>query len=305
MRYCFACCNSNALPKLRFFDFDFARANLKSVCLSSDGAGWPSIIYFFAAMASESEGKSDASTPQPTPKAIRWSECIELGYVTDETAPATESSSSCFKCGKSGATAKCAKCSTVSYCSRDCQLADWKKGSGGGHKYCCAAYKRVGPAMTLTEAEDKCTAREAVLTRIRFYACSFAVHKAHNLGKGFLFLQSPSTLAALSLPIPKLPNGTMMDGIRSVLLHYLTMGEFDQEVCRDDFEMTSLRTALTKAVEEYDDKEEIVVLMRFRCGHVAVGVAPLVPDYRVCKSLGKEYFGEGMEGALQLNLDDV
>lgn len=254
-----------------------------------------------------SEGKSDTSAPQPTPKAIRWSECIELGYVTDERTPvnAHECSSFCFKCGKSGATAKCAKCSTVSYCSRDCQLADWKKGSGGGHKYCCAAYNRVGPTMTLTGAEDQCTAREAVLTRIRFYACSYAVHKAHNLGKGFLFLQSPSTLAALSLPIPKLPNGKMMDDIRSVLLHYLTMGEFDQEVCRDDFEMTSLRTTLTKAVEEYDENEEMVVLMRFRCGHVAVGVAPLVPDYRVCKSLGKEYFGEGMEGALQLNLDDV
>jgi len=76
-------------------------------------------------------------------------------------------------------------------------------------------------------------------------------------------------------------------------------------VCRDDFEMTSVRSALTKAVEEYDDKQDMVVLIRSRCGHVAVGIAPLVPDYRVCKSLGKEYFGEGMEGALQLNLDDV
>mmetsp|Transcript_19441 Transcript_19441/g.55938 ORF Transcript_19441/g.55938 Transcript_19441/m.55938 type:complete len:285 (+) Transcript_19441:33-887(+) len=273
-----------------------------------------------AAGAANSEGP-DTSTQPPTPKTIRWSECIELGYITDDKASAAggaannvdasnggeapESSSSCFKCGKSGATAKCAKCATVSYCSRDCQLADWKKGSGGGHKYCCAAYKRVGTAMVLTTAEDKCTARESVLTRIRFYACSYAVHKAHNLGKGFLFLQSPSTLAELSLPIPKLPNGTMMPGIRSVLLHYLTMGEFDQEVCRDDFEMTSVRKSLTKVVEEYDDKEEVAVLMRFRCGHVAVGVAPLVPDYGVCKSLGKEYFGEGMEGALQLNLDDV
>lgn len=246
-------------------------------------------------------------------KAIRWSECLELGYITDDKAPSAststeqESSSNfcCFKCGKSGATAKCAKCSTVAYCSRDCQLADWKKGSGGGHKHCCAAYKRVGPAMALSSDGDKRSAREDVLTRIRFYACSYAVHKSHNLGKGFLFLQSPSTLAELSLPIPKLPSGTTMTSTRAVLLHYLTLGEFDQELCRDDFEMTSVRTALTKVVEEYNDKEDMAVLMRFRCGHVAVGVAPLVPDYRVCKSLGKEYFGEGMEGALQLNLDDV
>ena len=265
---------------------------------------------------SASSGESGVSVPVATSKAIRWSECLELGYITDDkTSSAStltendeqESSSNfcCFKCGKSGATAKCAKCSTVAYCSRDCQLADWKKGSGGGHKYCCAAYKRVGPAMALSAEEDKRTAREDVLTRIRFYACSYAVHKSHNLGKGFLFVQSPSTLAELSLPIPKLPGGTMMTGTRAVLLHYLTLGEFDTEVCRDDFEMTSVRTALTKVVEEYNDMEDMAVLMRFRCGHVAVGVAPLVPDYRVCKSLGKEYFGEGMEGALQLNLDDV
>ena len=259
--------------------------------------------------ANSEEAGASIPTATSTPKTIRWRECLELGYITDKSASTTNdeesSSNCCFKCGEAGATAKCAKCSTVSYCSRDCQLADWKKGSGGGHKYCCAAYKRVGPVMALSAEEDKCTAREDVLTRIRFYACSYAVHKSHNLGKGFLFIQSPSTLAELSLPIPKLPNGTMMTGTRAVLLHYLTMGEFDQEVCRDDFEMTSVRSALTKVVNEYDDKEDMAVLMRFRCGHVAVGVAPLVPDYHVCKSLGKEYFGEGMEGALQLNLDDV
>ena len=47
--------------------------------------------------------------------------------------------------------------------------------------------------------------------------------------------------------------------------------------------------------------------MRFRCGHVAIGVASLVivPDYPICKSLGQSYFSEVNEGALQLNLDDI
>ena len=46
--------------------------------------------------------------------------------------------------------------------------------------------------------------------------------------------------------------------------------------------------------------------MRFRCGHVAVGLAPLVPDFKLCQVLGKEYYGEGQgSGGLQLNLDDV
>mmetsp|Transcript_13286 Transcript_13286/g.28849 ORF Transcript_13286/g.28849 Transcript_13286/m.28849 type:complete len:282 (-) Transcript_13286:63-908(-) len=249
-------------------------------------------------------------------KKIRWVNCMELGYVPSASAGGGDPSSSgaaptlcsnicCFKCGKLGATSTCSKCATICYCSRECQLADWKKGTGGGHKYFCKAYKRVGPKMRISDDDGKKAAREDILTRIRFYACSYAVHKSQELGEGFLFLQSSSTLAELSLPVPKLPSGTMIEGTRSVLLHYLTMGEFDQEVCREDFEMASVRTDLTKMVEEYDKNEEMTVLMRFRCGHVAVGVAPLVPDYRVCKSLGKEYFGGGTEGALQLNLDDV
>lgn len=244
---------------------------------------------------------------QPEPKTMRWSKCMELGYTagTSETYSSSYNTNCCFKCGKAGATARCSKCATICYCSRECQLADWKKGAGGGHKYACKAYKRVGPNMTMLDDDDKKTAREDVLTRIRFYACSYSVHKSLDLGEGFLFLQSQSTLAELSLPQPRLPSGRMMEGTRSVLLHYLTMGEFDQEVCREDFEMASVRTELTQVVESYDRQEEVAVLMRFRCGHVSVGVAPLVPDYRVCKSLGEEYFGRGTEGALQLNLDDV
>jgi hypothetical protein len=46
------------------------------------------------------------------------------------------------------------------------------------------------------------------------------------------------------------------------------------------------------------------VLMRFRCGHVAVGVAPLVPDFKLCTMLGKEYYSE-TSGAVQLNIDDM
>ena len=159
--------------------------------------------------------------------------------------------------------------------------------------------------MKLSTDEDKLTAREDVLTRIRFYACSYAVHKSYDLGKGFLFVQSPSTLAELSLPIPRFPSGKMMPGTRSVLLHYLTLGEFDQELCRDDFELTSVRSELTKIVDTYNKQEDMVVLMRFRCGHIAIGTAPLVPDFRVCRSLGNEYFGNSAANSLQLNLDDM
>jgi hypothetical protein len=147
-------------------------------------------------------------------------------------------------------------------------------------------------------------ARNQIFGRIRFYACPYAVTKASELGRGFLFIQSESTLATMSLSTPKNSYG-QSTGIRSLLIHFLTLGEYDQEVCRDDFEMAAVRTDLQKEVQQYDVEKEVVVLMRFRCGHVALGTALLVPDYRICQQLGRDYFGSGSAGALQLNLDDL
>lgn len=159
--------------------------------------------------------------------------------------------------------------------------------------------------MNIASEEDKATARKDVFQRIRFYSCPYAVQKESILGKGFLFLQTDCTLAELSLPLPKNSSGRQMNKIRAVLLHYLTVGEYDSEVCREDFELAAVRSELQRAVEKYDVKTSVVVLMRFRCGHVALGVVPLVPDYAICKSLGKEYFENSTAGALQLNLDDI
>jgi hypothetical protein len=159
--------------------------------------------------------------------------------------------------------------------------------------------------MKISSEEDQAAARREIFGRIRFYACPYAVYKELVLGRGFVFLQSSNTLAELSLPLPIASNGRPMDKTRSVLLHYLTMGEYDSEVCRDDFELTEVRTKLKEAVEAYDTQSRLVVLMRFRCGHVALGIAPLVPDYGICKSLGQSYYAESGSGALQLNLDDI
>lgn len=260
-------------------------------------------------------------TVQSAPQNIRWVRTMELGYASSaDSADSPRADSAkpiCFKCGKaadqhlsgdSGAKIlRCSRCSVASYCGRECQVADWKSGQGGGHKHSCAAYKRVGVDLKLNGEDDKTTAREEIFRRIRFYACPYGVYRNRALGRGFLFIQSPMLLAELSLPIPKRPCGRGMAGQRAVLVHFLTLGEYDQELCRDDFELAGCRSQLKEAVESYDEREEIVILMRFRCGHVSVGVSPLVPEYGVCVSLGKDYY-EGQkaaEGALQLNLDDV
>ena len=70
--------------------------------------------------------------------------------------------------------------------------------------------------------------------------------------------------------------------------------------------MASATKDLREAIETYREKVELPILMRFRCGHVAVGIIPLVPDYNLCLMLGKEYYGGGETGQpVQLNIDDI
>jgi hypothetical protein len=166
------------------------------------------------------------------------------------------------------------------------------------------AYKRVGEDMMIIFSDDKDAARQDILSRIRFYALPYAIHKYTSSGRGFLFLQSDSSLAVMSMPSPIMSSGKKYPRQRSVLLHWLTMKEFDSEVCMDDFELAAVRKELNSLVEIYDEKVEVPIMMRFRCGHVAVGVAPLVPDFKLCTLLGKEYYAE-TSGAVQLNIDDM
>jgi hypothetical protein len=238
------------------------------------------------------------------PSHFDWKQTLELGYLdsNDDLAPPV-----CFACGKyAEKLSRCAKCEVACYCSRECQLANWKSGAGGGHKFSCDAYKRVCSDMMITFPDDKEIARRDVFQRIRFYACPFAVFRSESVvkEKGVLFLQSDSTLAEMSLPVPVLANGRPCTKKRGILMHFLTMAEYKQELCKDDFEMVAVGKELAKAVEEYKQSEELVVMMKFRCGHIAVGTTKLVPDYSLCKTLGKEYF-EHAGSAVQLNIDDV
>ena len=168
------------------------------------------------------------------------------------------------------------------------------------------AYKRVSSDMMITFPDDKEIARKDVFQRIRFYACPYFVYRSETTKKkGFLFIQSDSTLAEMSLPIPVLANGRPITKQRAVLMHFLTIGEYDQDLCKDDFEMAMVRNELVTCVDNYVERKELVLMLRFRCGHVAVGITKLIPDYALCQTLGKEYYQQSGSGAVQLNIDDV
>ena len=94
------------------------------------------------------------------------------------------------------------------------------------------AYKRVGDDMTIIFGDDKDSARQDILSRIRFYAYPYAVHASRTSGRGFLFVQSDSSLAVMSLPVPVLSNGRKYSKCRSVVLHWLTIKEYVSERLR-------------------------------------------------------------------------
>jgi hypothetical protein len=256
-------------------------------------------------MASETDNsESPIALENPlsnSQSAIQWVQSLELGY--DEPEPPTPL---CFCCGKKQTTeetmklSKCSKCEVAAYCSRDCQLKDWKEGR---HKLACPSYARLAANDVPTD-ETKEAIRNEIFARIRFYACPYAVFKSRELGKGFLFVQSDTTLKDLSICIPKDNTGRTMT-TRAILMHFLTLGEYDSELCRDDFEIALVRGKLQELLDTYDDEKEVILLFRLRCGHVALGKAVLVPDYGICKKLGEDYYANNPAGAIQLNLDDL
>jgi MYND finger len=147
------------------------------------------------------------------PVAVQWVQTIELGYTTDignNNAASRNKKPVCFGCSKIETTTtttgkplfqKCARCNVASYCSKECQIKDWKavRKGGGGHKDACDSYARLDFVKVFVDHHDdhddsstntttvvqittkNATAREIIRNqlfgRIRIYACAFAVHR--------------------------------------------------------------------------------------------------------------------------------
>jgi hypothetical protein len=216
----------------------------------------------------------------------------------------------------------CSQCRIICYCSAECQKKDWKSKTStniGSHKSLCAAYKDLysppsaPPPPGIDFSTNAAVADiqqkyiENILRKIRFYLCPYFVHNCAEQGKGFIFIQSNNTLFELSLPIPKNRHGKAVNNgaSRSVTMHFLTMGEFDQEVVREDFEMGACRNELRVGTESCDPDKELIVMLRFRCGELRVVRMDLVPPVGVCRALTKEYVEWINKPMMQFNVDDI
>jgi MYND finger len=269
------------------------------------------------------------SLPDDTPVKVIKTDVTSTPTTTSQSTSSL-TAAICFSCKKeehpSDVVYKvCGQCKVAKYCCRECQVFDWKK----QHKHACMSYQRMILVTTndsnrinttendtisnydrscnikhwkLRNDEVQYNVRNELFHKIRFYICPYAIIRYMELGRGLLFIQSKYTLDNISYSIPINCYGHHI-GIRNCTVHYITIGEYDQEVCRNDFEMVTIQQELHLAVkEQYDPMKQVVVLMRFRCGHVALGIAPLVPDYALCQRLGRDY--NYSNNVLQLNLDE-
>lgn len=253
----------------------------------------------------------------PDAVTIRW---LHEGGVCKP--PPLKEPRLCFACAKPSPTAGCSKCGVAGYCGRECQTADWgKKGAFGGHKLHCNMYKTLGKQQLLNDPAFRRATLEALLARIRLYMCPFVLSKSGGADsvkgkgkgkkqstvaakRGFAFVQLGCTLAEMALPCPRSCSGhRLVAGDRAILLHFVTLAEFESEVVASDPEaFSAARAPLASAVASHDEKQELVVLMRTACGLVHVATHPLVPEWRVAVTMASEY---DSQEALQLDLDDA
>jgi hypothetical protein len=246
------------------------------------------------------------SEPEASPP-LRW--LHESAYDGNADAGLSETRR-CFTCHAPSPKSSCAKCGVAGYCGRECQMADWgKRGMWGGHKQQCAAYKSLGRSQLL-EASQCHTVVEKLLAQLRLTLCPFALGNGSGSGisgapRGFVFAQVGCSLAQLALPAPRDCAGQRLPpGERAVLLHFVTLAEFDADIADIDPRFAAARTSLADAVESHDDQQEVVVLARTACGYVAVLGQPLVPEWRIARTLATEFEGKP-ELEVQLDHEDT
>ena len=206
----------------------------------------------------------------------------------------------CEKTGGAGGSSgdsggKCSKCGGAIYCSRACQVQDWK----ASHKRLCG---RAKPLVS-TGAFNKRAAAVRLLRKIRLYSAPFAVAREAEIGEpGAVLMQTRSTLEEFALLEARCdPRRGFVRYERSVVLDYLTAADFKETIAKDDFELVPVAAALEEAIESLDSATHYLTLCKFRCGKICIIKQEWVPPKAVCTALASDYTGKA---SIQLNLED-
>ena len=103
---------------------------------------------------------------------------------------------------------------------------------------------------------------ERLLAQLRLYMWPFAVRQIEERGRGFVFLQSEVSRATLGLPAPRSPCGRLLEHRRSLILHHVTLAEFDGEICDAFPGLGGARPALAAALAEAGAAPKLVGLLQ-------------------------------------------
>jgi len=184
--------------------------------------------------------------------------------------------------------AMCAKCGTASYCSRECQVLDWKR----AHKQNCKQYGCIRKGETI----DHRPVIEKLLVKANMYLSPFYIGKREERGPGFLYLNSANTLEQLYLTVPIDINGNAFS--RDITVRFCTKEDF-RAMVKANFELATVAKKLYEC--NMNSKERIPVVVMLRCGMFVVLEIPYPPlGYDVCERMSTHH---AEHEKLQLSLD--
>lgn len=189
----------------------------------------------------------------------------------------------------------CARCGGARYCGRKCQVADYRQ----GHKALCSRAADLVKRQTF----NKEATLVRLLRKVRLYVGPFVVAQSDSRGEGFLLVQSSRPLLDFVLLEASVDYRTGEPYSRELLMTYMTSDEFSGSMAKSDPRLQAVVPLLSQALGSVNREVDMVVMAKFRCGHLCVLEMPFVPGKQVLAVLATEY-GYGTMDTLQLNVDE-
>ena len=231
--------------------------------------------------------------------SVEWLLSLDLEHEQKSTlseAPPCCSNKQCAqKNGPQPGSGNCSRCGGAWYCSRGCQVQNWKL-----HKIICSRTKSFVEGNWEKDDQAQKATVVRLLRKIRLYALPFAC--AHEtVGPGLLLLQTSNSFNDFALLEATVNPRSKQKFERAVLLNFFSLGDFKDSVVKDNSELVSVAAALELALDDLNHDSHVLAMCKFRGGRIELLKMPWVPDRSVCRALASDYLGKE---CIQLNLED-